>query len=81
MFLRIELTRFYLRLKYLYLLFTDAELVPLNKWVFNTEGHPLPIYEWRQWEKDEYRIPTPPRPNPPSGEEAADAPRRTGEEP
>ncbi|KAL1725794.1 glycoside hydrolase family 47 protein [Schizophyllum commune] len=68
-------------LKYLYLLFTDAELVPLNKWVFNTEGHPLPIYEWRQWEKDEYRIPTPHRPNPPSGKEAADSPRTTGEEP
>lgn len=33
-------------LKYLYLLFDDEkELIPLDKWVFNTEGHPLPIYK------------------------------------
>ncbi|CAJ0575598.1 unnamed protein product, partial [Mesorhabditis spiculigera] len=33
-------------LKYLYLLFDDdRELIPLDKWVFNTEGHPLPIYD------------------------------------
>lgn len=33
-------------LKYLYLLFDDErELIDLNKWVFNSEGHPLPIYE------------------------------------
>jgi len=31
-------------LKYLYLLFSDSELVPLDKFVFNTEAHPLPIY-------------------------------------
>ena len=31
-------------LKYLYLLFTDDEQrLPLDKWVFNTEAHPLPI--------------------------------------
>ncbi|XP_049821507.1 mannosyl-oligosaccharide 1,2-alpha-mannosidase IA-like isoform X1 [Aethina tumida] len=30
-------------LKYLYLLFSDDELFSLDKWVFNTEGHPLPI--------------------------------------
>jgi hypothetical protein len=31
-------------LKYLYLLLADdQELLPLNKYVFNTEGHPLPI--------------------------------------
>jgi len=31
-------------LKYLYLLFSDDDtLVDLNKWVFNTEAHPLPI--------------------------------------
>ncbi|RWS31610.1 mannosyl-oligosaccharide alpha-1:2-mannosidase isoform A-like isoform X2 [Leptotrombidium deliense] len=29
-------------LKYLYLIFSD-DLLPLDKWVFNTEGHPLPI--------------------------------------
>jgi mannosyl-oligosaccharide alpha-1,2-mannosidase len=31
-------------LKYLYLLFEDEPtVIPLNKYVFNTEGHPLPI--------------------------------------
>ena len=33
-------------LKYLYLLFSDdPNLLPLDKFVFNTEAHPLPIYE------------------------------------
>ncbi|XP_045201287.2 endoplasmic reticulum mannosyl-oligosaccharide 1,2-alpha-mannosidase-like [Mercenaria mercenaria] len=33
-------------LKYLYLLFSDdADLLPLDEYVFNTEGHPLPIYK------------------------------------
>ncbi|KAG0432319.1 hypothetical protein HPB47_020964 [Ixodes persulcatus] len=30
-------------LKYLYLLFSDDSLLPLDKWVLNTEAHPLPI--------------------------------------
>ncbi|KAM5587689.1 mannosyl-oligosaccharide 1,2-alpha-mannosidase MNS3 [Rosa sericea] len=30
-------------LKYLYLLFGDTSLVPLDKYVFNTEAHPIPI--------------------------------------
>jgi len=30
-------------LKYLYLLFSDDDLIPLDLWVFNTEAHPLPI--------------------------------------
>eukprot|EP00092_Neocalanus_flemingeri_P032575 GFUD01035431.1.p1 GENE.GFUD01035431.1~~GFUD01035431.1.p1 ORF type:complete len:656 (+),score=150.26 GFUD01035431.1:141-2108(+) len=30
-------------LKYLYLLFSDDDLVGLDEWVFNTEAHPLPI--------------------------------------
>ncbi|VDM69106.1 unnamed protein product [Strongylus vulgaris] len=35
-------------LKYLYLLFADdqKELFPLDKWVFNSEAHPLPIHEY-----------------------------------
>ncbi|XP_051170320.1 endoplasmic reticulum mannosyl-oligosaccharide 1,2-alpha-mannosidase [Leptopilina boulardi] len=33
-------------LKYLYLLFDDSrQLINLDKWIFNSEGHPLPIYE------------------------------------
>jgi len=30
-------------LKYLYLLFSDDDLISLDEWVFNTEAHPLPI--------------------------------------
>lgn len=30
-------------LKYLYLLFGDSSLVPLDKFVFNTEAHPIPV--------------------------------------
>ncbi|KAG5857992.1 hypothetical protein ANANG_G00025350 [Anguilla anguilla] len=30
-------------LKYLYLLFSDDELLSLEDWVFNTEAHPLPV--------------------------------------
>jgi len=30
-------------LKYLYLLFSDDNLIPLDKWVFNSEAHPLPV--------------------------------------
>ncbi|KAI0642322.1 seven-hairpin glycosidase [Trametes meyenii] len=44
-------------LKYLYLLFEDEELIPLDRWVFNTEAHPLPVFEWADWEKERYGIP------------------------
>ena len=30
-------------LKYLYLTFTTDEVLPLDQWVFNSAGHPLPI--------------------------------------
>ncbi|KAK7107386.1 mannosyl-oligosaccharide 1,2-alpha-mannosidase IA-like [Littorina saxatilis] len=30
-------------LKYLYLIFSDDDLIPLDKWVFNTEAHPFPV--------------------------------------
>lgn len=30
-------------LKYLYLLFGDNKMIPLDEFVFNTEAHPLPI--------------------------------------
>ncbi|CAL9055079.1 mannosyl-oligosaccharide 1,2-alpha-mannosidase MNS3 [Musa acuminata AAA Group] len=35
-------------LKYLYLLFGDEHVVPLDKFVFNTEAHPLPI-SWSKY--------------------------------
>ena len=31
-------------LKYLYLLFSPDDTVPLDRWVLNTEAHPLPIF-------------------------------------
>ncbi|XP_026083935.1 mannosyl-oligosaccharide 1,2-alpha-mannosidase IC-like [Carassius auratus] len=34
-------------LKYLYLLFSDDDLLPLDDWVFNTEAHPLPVIRKR----------------------------------
>ncbi|KAI1292831.1 Mannosyl-oligosaccharide alpha-1,2-mannosidase IA [Halotydeus destructor] len=30
-------------LKYLYLIFSEDNLISLDEWVFNTEAHPLPI--------------------------------------
>ncbi|XP_069582319.1 mannosyl-oligosaccharide 1,2-alpha-mannosidase IA [Ranitomeya imitator] len=30
-------------LKYLYLLFSEDDLLPLEHWIFNTEAHPLPV--------------------------------------
>ena len=30
-------------LKYLYLIFSDDSILPLDQWVFNSAGHPLPI--------------------------------------
>jgi len=32
-------------LKYLYLLFSEDSLVPLDRYVFNTEAHPFPVFE------------------------------------
>lgn len=29
--------------RYLYLLFSGDDLLPLDHWVFNTEAHPLPV--------------------------------------
>ncbi|KAJ7289221.1 glycoside hydrolase family 47 protein [Mycena rebaudengoi] len=43
-------------LKYLYLLFIESDPYPLDKWVFNTEAHPLPIFEWTDAEKKRFGI-------------------------
>ncbi|KAF7318345.1 alpha-1,2-Mannosidase [Mycena chlorophos] len=43
-------------LKYLFLLFMDEDLVPLDKWVFNTEAHPFPVFEWSEQERKEFGI-------------------------
>ena len=45
---RDKMETFYLAetLKYLYLLFSDnSDLLPLDKFVINTEAHPLPVYD------------------------------------
>eukprot|EP00211_Chloroparvula_japonica_P001765 CAMPEP_0119118784 /NCGR_PEP_ID=MMETSP1310-20130426/545_1 /TAXON_ID=464262 /ORGANISM="Genus nov. species nov., Strain RCC2339" /LENGTH=591 /DNA_ID=CAMNT_0007108175 /DNA_START=149 /DNA_END=1924 /DNA_ORIENTATION=+ len=38
-------------LKYLYLLFTSSEVIPLDHYVFNTEAHPFPIMK-EGWNAD-----------------------------
>jgi len=38
-------------LKYLYLTFLDEDPIDLEKWVFNTEAHPLPVFQWTAKEK------------------------------
>jgi len=43
-------------LKYLYLLCHNDDLIPLNGWVFNAKGHPLPVFEWSKWEKERLGI-------------------------
>ncbi|KAF8314087.1 seven-hairpin glycosidase [Clavulina sp. PMI_390] len=43
-------------LKYLYLLFTDRDPITFDKWIFNTEAHPLPVFEWTETEKARYNI-------------------------
>ena len=32
-------------LKYLYLLFSNSDILPLDEIVFNTEAHPFPIFD------------------------------------
>ena len=44
------------RLKYLYLLFTEQNLLPLDKWTFNTEAHPLPVFTWSDWERELFAL-------------------------
>jgi len=43
-------------IKYAYLLAIDEDPWPVDKFVFNTEAHPLPIFKWRDWEKKKYGI-------------------------
>jgi hypothetical protein len=45
-------------LKYSYLLAVEPEddPLPLDEIVFNTEAHPLPIFEWTAEERSQYNI-------------------------
>ncbi|KAF8661275.1 hypothetical protein AX16_001376 [Volvariella volvacea WC 439] len=56
--LKDEMPSFFLAetLKYLYLLFSEEDILPLDRWVLNTEAHPLPVFQWKTWEKAEYDI-------------------------
>ncbi|KAI0035309.1 mannosidase [Vararia minispora EC-137] len=49
-------TFFTLSLKYLYLMFNDDLLVPLDRWVFNTEAHPMPVFTWTEDEQAQLGI-------------------------
>ena len=48
--------------KYLYLCMLDpAEseaLLPSSKWVFNTEAHPLPVFQWTPGQVEDWGITT-----------------------
>jgi hypothetical protein len=44
------------RLKYLFLLFADDDLLPLTEWVFNTEAHPFPVFQWTSEERKAFGI-------------------------
>jgi len=41
-------------LKYLFLLFSENDILSLDDWVFNTEAHPLPIERGNSTNKDSY---------------------------
>lgn len=43
-------------LKYLYLLFDDEDPIDLDKWVFNTEAHPLPVFTWNEMERTRFNV-------------------------
>ncbi|PPR01327.1 hypothetical protein CVT24_006329 [Panaeolus cyanescens] len=43
-------------LKYLYLLFDDTDTITFDKYVFNTEAHPLPVFEWTGEERKKFGI-------------------------
>ena len=43
-------------LKYSYLLCLDKDPVPLDRFVFNTEAHPLPMFTWSENEMEEFGI-------------------------
>lgn len=39
--------------RYLYLLFSEDDLLPFEHWVFNTEAHPLPVLHKDDGNKEE----------------------------
>ncbi|KAH9475723.1 Endoplasmic reticulum mannosyl-oligosaccharide 1,2-alpha-mannosidase [Psilocybe cubensis] len=43
-------------LKYFYLLFDEIDTYPMDRWVFNTEAHPLPTFSWTSDEREAFNI-------------------------
>ncbi|KAH6916039.1 mannosidase [Coprinopsis sp. MPI-PUGE-AT-0042] len=43
-------------LKYLYLLFSEDDPIPIDQWVFNTEAHPFPVFSWTDEERRHFNI-------------------------
>lgn len=41
-------------MKYLLLIFADDELLPLDKWTFNTEAHPFPVHSQKKQKKKKH---------------------------
>jgi len=37
-------------------MFKEEDLIPLDQWVFNTEAHPLPIFQWTTEEREKFGI-------------------------
>ena len=77
-------------LKYLYLLFSKDDLLPLDEVVFNTEAHPLPMFDMPKhfrkagWRKNEVAPPPSPPPSPPpltAAEPAANIPGERHQQP
>ena len=55
-----EMASFFLAetLKYIYLTFLDPkdDPMPIDKWILNTEAHPLPVFEWTSAEKEKFGV-------------------------
>lgn len=43
--------------KYLYLVFSDKDPIPMDQFVLNTEAHPFPIFSWNAREKASFGLP------------------------
>ncbi|GJJ12025.1 hypothetical protein Clacol_006265 [Clathrus columnatus] len=43
-------------IKYAYLSTLDYDPIPMSSFVLNTEAHPLPIFDWRDWESNAHHI-------------------------
>jgi mannosyl-oligosaccharide alpha-1,2-mannosidase len=42
--------------KYAYLLASETDPWLINGYVLNTEAHPLPVFDWREWERQRYGV-------------------------